>query len=480
MARPITWQDVAGPAQTPGLLLAGQQAGRQVVDAFTGLGDTFRNIGDVQKKAATDAAVASVANAADPTVAAAAIPQGWQFDPLAIAVAANARKEQLGRQELQTAQLESTKVQTNLSRLTLEDRESEQDIASRLLPVYDDAIKGSPIEKVVDLNDPFYKTKAGLTFIEKYNDYFRQGEEQRNEQEQLKIQRGQLRLQGIQARAAQQQLNMAISRQTADDKYAAWRQTSEGAKADLAEQQRMGRIIGVQNGAGEAYGTVLPEKWASARGRATEAEKDRPTNLGLTGRELIAQQQSRVATAEAVEASTLASWEPLLKLGQQYDTNPFQGAEDFTSVKKVRELVEGFEGNDWLTSRYEDNDIIERVDQIVDWSIRNETPIEKDQAWMIVGKTLGTWTGGVDKTDRIINDEVKRDIKLFDDFNKNGRTAGVQVQVNQQKAKTDKVRQDASRAATIIEGSIIGGGQIPEDFGKELRKQNQKGASASY
>lgn len=278
MARPITWQDVAGPAQTPGLLIAGQQAGRQVVDAFTGLGDTFRNIGDVQKKAATDAAVAAIANAADPTAVAATLPKSWQFDPLQIAAAANSRSGQLLDTKVKESNLRTNEsnVRENEAQIDdllsqKEDRESKRAIATLVAP-YEALARAGKNFDVDESSDPLWKSAAGM-------EAKRYLEDLRNTAFTQSQERQRTALQATQARLAQVQLNEAMSRKKAQDMWAEYKLTDQGMLGDPILDTQAAKDIGVKSGAGPAFGLSLAPTPTTG---ATEDQKKQKTDFGFT------------------------------------------------------------------------------------------------------------------------------------------------------------------------------------------------------
>jgi hypothetical protein len=263
MARAITWQDVQAPRGGIAAALAVDRAGQSIANAVSGFGDVARGINADMTDAATGAAIATIANSQDPAAAAAAVPKGWQFDPLAIASAANARTDQLLDTKVKGASLRSSEANIDDLLSKKQDRESARMIASKVEPYAPLARAGKEFE--IDTADPFWETAAGFD-ARKYLDGLRnEGFNQRAEGERLAQGRAA-------ARAAELQLKMTQQRMAAEDQFAAYKLTPEGSEGNQARDQRMARDIGVRTGAGEAFGLTLQSKLGDVKGLATPDE----------------------------------------------------------------------------------------------------------------------------------------------------------------------------------------------------------------
>lgn len=167
MARPITWQNVNAPQgalSIEALLRSGRQAG----EGFSQMGDVFRTARDEMQQAATGAAVAQIANSTDPLAAAAQAPDTWQFDPLAISQAANAREGQLFNRKVGESNLRQNELAIKDTESRLEDRESQRLIAEEVLK-YEPLARAGKEFKVDDAN-PLWKTPAGFEAIKYLNE----------------------------------------------------------------------------------------------------------------------------------------------------------------------------------------------------------------------------------------------------------------------------------------------------------------------
>lgn len=120
MARPITWQDVAAP-NVGAALAASQAAGDSITNALAGLGGVAQGQSDRIKADATKQAVAGILQSNDPLAAAAAQPQDWRVDPLAVAQAAQQTDARLRANKASDASLEASKVSTASNQAQLDD-----------------------------------------------------------------------------------------------------------------------------------------------------------------------------------------------------------------------------------------------------------------------------------------------------------------------------------------------------------------------
>lgn len=122
MARPITWTDVAYRGNAAAIEVFGR-GGDRLAQGIQGLGQVAVDNRNQQIKAATDAAIASIANSDDPTAAASALPKDWTIDPLQVAVAANARGEQLQQKAAREQTIATARAAMDMSRAQLKDLE---------------------------------------------------------------------------------------------------------------------------------------------------------------------------------------------------------------------------------------------------------------------------------------------------------------------------------------------------------------------
>lgn len=135
MARPITWQDVVAPNQA-GNLAAAAAASDQVSRSLTGLGGVATDIRSQIQQESTKAAVANILQSQDPAAAAAAVGDGFEFDPLAVANAANQRTTQLQQSRAADQSIrasESTVASQEAQRRDIEDRRLGAELAQPFL-----------------------------------------------------------------------------------------------------------------------------------------------------------------------------------------------------------------------------------------------------------------------------------------------------------------------------------------------------------
>lgn len=126
MARPITWTDVAYRGNAAAIEMFGRAADR-VAGAIKGVGDVAVDMNEQAVAANTDAAIASILNSADPKAAAAAVPKTWQFDPLQISKATNAREDQLQTKRLQEETILTNQAAREMQQAQLQDLRDKRD-----------------------------------------------------------------------------------------------------------------------------------------------------------------------------------------------------------------------------------------------------------------------------------------------------------------------------------------------------------------
>ena len=273
MARPITWQDVAAPRGNAALIEVYGRGGDRLAQAVGNMGQVAVDFRNNKIKSATDAAIAGIANSQDPTAAAAALPQDWTIDPLAVAVAANARSGQLLDTKVKESNLAENEAQISNMKSIQEDRESARLLATKVQQYEPLARAGKEFE--LDKEDPFWQTAAGFEGLQYLNGLRDTAFNQEQERKRTAAAE-------VQARAASEALRLANAERQARNLMAGWMQTDEGSASTPAERQRKGREFGVQTGAGEAFGVGLSSQFEGARGLATDEELKRRAPNGIT------------------------------------------------------------------------------------------------------------------------------------------------------------------------------------------------------
>jgi len=450
MARAITWQDVEAPRQAANIEMA-MRAGRMLQDAVSGIGDTAVGIADDTRKLNTEAAVASIANSADPTAAAAAVPQGWQFDPLAIAGAANARTDQLKKNELQDLSIKNTNLQMQQTQAQLDDRVASREAEDIALGYRDAALGGKPVN--IDREDPRWRTAAGKLALDRIDGWTRDAADMKYKQDSLSLQRA------AAARAARddaerRRLDAALGQ------VVEYSSSPDGAAAVTEERDRKVAEIFKRNGVGLQHLDLGQKAYdlGFSGNKATQGELERvdPTT-GLSGKKLLDQQILEVQAAERGLNQWKAENSALLRVGQLDATNPYEKLDDVTAASKVLEAIpdvkEGW-GPNWGTE-----DVIQRVDAIQRVAKNNKTPITRAQAFMLVPKTKGQI--GLGDTFNLVDSSIKKDIEDFHDLVKAGGWEQVAADAKSQEALFDIKKQQAARVGATINAAVRGEKPLP-------------------
>jgi hypothetical protein len=270
MARPITWQNVDA-APNVGAIEALLRSGRQAASGFEDIGKVFGKANQDIKEAATGAAVAAIANSNDPMAQQAATPNTWQFDPLAIATAANAREGQMFSRKVGESNLRENEAQVAKLEADAAARKQRELIATMVQPYEPLARAGKEFE--LD-NNPFWKSEAGFEAVKYLNDL----RDTAFSQEQQRAQTAAAR---TSARAAQLQLETTLNRQAAEDAFVAWTLTPDGIAAGPAQRQAAANQFARQYKAGDAFGEVLVKNHANTRGIVSEAQRATTSPEGI-------------------------------------------------------------------------------------------------------------------------------------------------------------------------------------------------------
>jgi hypothetical protein len=355
MARPITWQDVAAPrGLAVGIEVFGR-GGDRLAQAVQGMGQVAVDYREDRIKEATDAAVAGIANSQDPTAAAAALPKDWTIDPLAVAVAANARSGQLLDTRVKESNLAENEAQISNMKSIQEDRESARLIATKVQQYEPLARAGKEFE--LDQEDPFWQTAAGFEGLQYLNGLRDTAFNQ--DQERKRTAAAQ-----VQARAASEALRLANAERQARNLMANWMQSDEGSASTVAEQQRKGREFGQATGAGEAFGTTLPGQFQGARGLATDEELKRRAPNGVTYEASINALLEDSARAEGEKAVALRDLEQAAAgaraMGQNTYKNYSGEAINQAVLKNNKDMAEG---KGWFTLAKDSEDVQDARDK---------------------------------------------------------------------------------------------------------------------
>jgi hypothetical protein len=126
MARPITWSDVAYRGNAAAIEVFGR-GGDRIAEAFKNIGQIAVDNRNQKIEEATKQAVAGIMNSDNPDAAVAAVPQGWQYDPLAIAKAGNVREDQLQTKRLQEETILTNQAAREMQQAQLQDLRDKRD-----------------------------------------------------------------------------------------------------------------------------------------------------------------------------------------------------------------------------------------------------------------------------------------------------------------------------------------------------------------
>ena len=451
MARPITWQDVSAPRRLSVAVEAFGRGGDRLAQAVQGMGQVAVDFRNDKIKTATDAAVADIALSQDPTAAAAALPQDWTIDSLAVANAANQRSTQLDQKKLTELSMKSTDLQMQRAQAELDDRVAAREAEDIALEYRTAATSGQPID--IDRTDERWRTSAGKLALDRIDGWERDFQDTKYKQDSLSLQR---------AAAARAQRDDAERRNldAALGKVVELSGSPDWAGKQPEERDRL--IGGVFKGFGVSLSHLDLGQKAYELGytgnKSTPGELARiDPKTGLSGQQLLDLQTAEVQGAER----TLNQWKAenanLLRLGQLDATNPYDKVDDVTAANRFLEenpeVTTGW-GPNWAAE-----DVIQRVQDIQDTARKMGMPIERKQAWMLVGKTKGQFRLG---DTGVVDTGIRRDIKDFHDLKTHGGWQQVAADEKAQEAQFEKAQRDAQRAGATINAAVRKEGPLPD------------------
>lgn len=451
MARPITWNDVAAPRGLAVAVEAFGRGGDRLAQAVGNMGQVAEDYRNDRIQEATKAAVADISLSQDPTAAASALPKDWTIDPLAVAVAANARGKELDQKKLTDLSMKSTSLQMERTQAELDDRVAAREAEDIALTYRPAATSGQKLD--IDRTDPRWRTAAGKLALDRIDGWERDYQDTKYKQDSLGLQRA------AAARAARddnerRNLDAALGKVVELSGSPDW--------AGKAPEERDRLIGGVFKGFGVSLSHLDLGQKAYDLGfngnKATRGELERvdPTT-GLSGQKLLDLQTGEVQAAERGLNQWKAENANLLRVGQLDATNPYTKLDDITAANKVLEAIPDVKtgwGPNWNTE-----DVIQRVDGIQKWAKANGTPITREQAFMLVPKTKGQI--GLGDSFRLVDSSIKKDIEDFHDLKTKGGWEQVAADEKSQLANFEKKKADAQRAGAAINAAVRGEGPLP-------------------
>jgi hypothetical protein len=405
------------------------------------------------KEAATGAAVAAIANSNDPMAQQAATPNTWQFDPLAVATAANAREGQLRTQELQDLSKQNTTLQMKQTQAELDDREAQRQSEDLALPYRTPILAGEKVE--IDRTDPRWATAAGKLALDRIDNWYKEFNDNKYKQDSLALER---------ARAAREMRNEAESKALDDaiGRLVKRAGSAEGAAWDPATYDR---IVGEEF---ERSGVSLRHldlgrgaiNLGISGNKPSDAELDSENAaLGSTTRDFIKWQDTRAADIQQQTRNNISQYNSSLRAGQLMANNPYmtadgkylsddEAAQAFITKTKAGD---GAFAKDWTAS-----DVKERVTAIADWSKREGLTLTRPQLFLLAESTVGQLTPMDSVTwgpMSIINNSLIADARDFNDLNNNGDIETVNAKIAAQKAEEAKALAALQRDTRLVEAS---------------------------
>lgn len=417
MARPITWQDVTGP-NVGASLNASQAAGDSIRNALGGLANTALGYEDATKRDATGKAVAAVLSSDDPLAAAAAQPQGWQVDPLAVAQAAQTADARQRSNLASDASLDASKVSTELNRATLQDKTDERIATTLSSPLIDQIVKSGKLPSI-DLNSDEWKTQAGNKAYKQVLDFYGQYQDDKLKAEDMHLRR-----------------QTALKDKAKEDAFG-WARSfggsAEGQGLDPAEVDRRITKEFQKRGVSEAYvgqGSQFYEQGAQAN-RATDTELDGEVPNISQSKDLDGNNRPS-ATYLDVKAN-LAGRISDINSQKAFETEKYQGAvqgRDLQAGNVFTGPVEGIPAKLATAKGWSEEDSQEAIS-----AIRAEYKgLDAAQAADIALAHGGKWFEGIAAR----SDEAKAMAGRYQAFNDAGRTEGLQRTLDSLGSKYDK------------------------------------------
>jgi len=445
MGRPITWQDVAGPAQTPGILLAANQATKTLTDNIGGMGDVLRQVGADQKQAATGAAVAAIASSDDPTAMAAAIPKDNKFiDPLAVAGATNNRVDQIVDREIKGLQKEATTLEIDERQASLDDIKWTRESEDLAMPYREAALANKPFE--IDKTDPRWSTAAGQRAMTLIDGWQKSAREQKRLDEELQIRKN---------AAARDAKNDAerIKQQNFLNEVVRYH-GNEGAAEDAAIQERWLVDYATSQGMGHLLGAGRDMAKTTLQGNVpTEQERSAPNRYGVSAKDVEEVNAARAQVAIQKGNTAKAMYTDALKTGEELATNPYREtkADDMAAFAIFQGRNTDI-GKSIFTKKWDSDDFKQRTQAIIN-EAKNEYKIDlpREVAYQLVEASSSSFAP-LDSFGFLGNPAVVSGIQRYGALQKEGGLAQVQQNIANidaaTKASTDILDREV-RAANL-------------------------------
>ena len=443
MARPITWTDVAYRGNAAAIEAFGR-GGDRIAEAFQNIGKVAVDNRNQQIEEGTKQAVANILTSDNPDAAVAAAPQGWQYDPLAIAKAGSAREKELMDAKVADATLRANSLQADVAQAGLDDRIAQREGADLALPYRDLIFSGKGAK--IDRSDPRWQSAAGreaIKLIDGWDSEYRDFAI-KNQELNLRKAEAQLRIQDAKDAKALRDANSELVRLSG---------TAEFLAKPPEERDRI--ITQVYDKYGAPL-TALPTGRAAvdlgvSGNKPTDAEKDAINPVtGLPTRALLSHIEQRALAVDERTNQDLSRYDTALRGAELMAQNPYKDLSDGEAAQlflsKNKQVGEGVFTRDWGPE-----DVKDRADTIQAAAKKAGKPITRAQAFMLVEGTIGEVTP-FDSVG-IFNDRVKANLEEFGALNDAGGVDKVNATIAQVKAAGEKAKAKLSTEYRLAEAS---------------------------
>lgn len=453
MARPITWQDVVAP-NLSGSLAASQAAGNQITQALSNVGQLGMDLRDQARTDATGQAIAGILSSDDPRAAAAAVQQGWDINPLALAQAARTRDSQLRSDSAADASLAASRTTTALNQATLDDRTAEREATGLSSPMIDQILKNGKLPSI-DLNQDEWKSAAGNRAYKQVLDFWGQYQD-----DKIRAQESHLRVKALRDKENQDAFFGAAR------DYGA---SADGQLADPATRDRQLSKLAKNFGVSSIYvdqAAQVAER-GSQSNAATQEELDQaiPGGTDSSFRDVNSNLVRRQNDLEKQKAAKISEFDRAVRGQELSQGTVFNGPS------------EGLPGELAKRTGWDLDDAQDRINRI-----RSEYPnITDAQAADIALATQDRW---FDRGAARSPEAVSR-AGAYAEFNKLGGAAGLNRELTKAAAPFDKELGRLPVLARQVTGAARSGSAVPaeaqrivSEFARADTQQQRKAEAA--
>ena len=460
MARPITWQDVAAPRGLSAAIEMYGRGGDRLAQAVGGMGEIVEDFRNDKIKTATDAAVAGIANSEDPTAVASALPKDWTIDPLQVAVAANARKEQLGQIKVRESTLATNELERKATQAELDDKAARQQGALFAQEGLQSMLQTGKMPEMPK-DHPLAGTAAGIYAQEVWREEYNNLRSYQLDKERLGVERANAaRL----ARMEQQERNKQAY--IADLNAAALKPENfnmePGARAKLSLELAQKHGVGHLAMDGDAhFGNAIKANMP------TRQQLDARDKQGYNYLDVITGFQTEKTNIEADKNVRIAGFKTAQEVALQSANSEYKGLTEEQMYQKFLSKHPEVTKGSWIGTNWEAKDVGQRADIIQKEARDRGFEIERHDAVEMVASTIGAFTTG-DRDRRIIGDETSAMIDRYGSFAKYGSVENLNLEMTriQQEAATKAANVD--RAINSTMGSALRGENVEAGIARQF------------